>query len=286
MLNMDSLMPMKPVFGPEGVCILESRHGTGFEMDETREDFFKVLYPFRGSGCLMAGGLRHRLNAGDVILVPPQTSHRIADSSPLSLYIVCAQPEFVNSISGAMSALGRLSQYSQPIWAAEMAGMIRSLLIELSGPTRGTPAWVTALAWQILGLIWRADRTRQTRPQTRGDTGLLTRERVAAYIREMPRRFHEEHDLDRAASRVGLSRRRFSQLFREAAGESWLQAIRRLRIGHAQKLLRETNHSVTAIAFQSGFDDLSHFHRVFRVRSEGFTPEAWRRRYRKPPASE
>jgi len=278
MLNVDSQMPMKPEFGADGVCILESRHGRGFEMDETREDFFKVLYPFRGSGWLIAGRSRHRLNTGDVILIPPRVLHRITDSSPLALYIVCTQSEFVNRIPEATISLGRLSQYSQPIWGREMAGLIRSLLIEQSRRMMGSPAWMTALTWQILGLIWRAGRTRQKTSRNERSPALVARERVTAYLRELPQRFHEENDLDSAASRAGLSRRRFTQLFQELAGESWLQVIRRLRIGHAQNLLSETGHSVTAIAFQAGFDDLSHFYRVFRTCSNGLTPEAWRRK--------
>jgi len=275
MLSVDSHKPMKPVFGTEGVCILESRHGRSFEMQETRDDFFKVLYPFRGSGWLLVGRSRRRLQARDVVLIPPQTSHRITDSSPLALYIVCIQQGFVERISEAVIALAGLAHHSQPIWADEMARLIRSLLIEFSCPTKSSPAWITAQTWLILGLIWRAERKASV--QSHMPPGLVTCERVAAYLRELPRRFHEELDLDAAASRVGLSRRRFSQLFREAAGESWLQAIRRLRIGHTQKLLSETGHSVTAIAFQSGFNDLSHFHRVFRSCSNGLTPESWRR---------
>jgi AraC-like DNA-binding protein len=275
MLNVDSRKPMEPVFSSEGVCILESRHGRSFEMPETRDGFFKVLYPFRGSGWLLVGRTRYRLQAKDVVLIPPQAPHRITDSSPMALYIVCIEREFVERISGATAALARLANHSQPIWADEMARLIRSLLIELSCPTRGSPAWVTAQTWQILGFIWRAEH--KTPAQTQMPPGLVTRERIAAYLRELPWLFHEELDLDAAALRVGLSRRRFSQLFREEAGESWLQAIRRLRIGHAQRLLTETGHSVTAIAFQSGFSDLSHFHRVFRSCSNGLTPESWRR---------
>jgi len=74
---------------------------------------FKVLYPFRGSGWLIAGRSRHRLNTGDVILIPPRVLHRITDSSPLALYIVCIQSEFVKRIPGATIALGRLSQFFQ-----------------------------------------------------------------------------------------------------------------------------------------------------------------------------
>lgn len=247
----------------------------GFKKLVTCDDFFKVLYPFRGSGWLLVGRSRYRLQFKNVVLIPPLTPHRITDSSPMALYIVCIQKEFVERISGAAVALGRLTHHSQPIWADEMARLIRSLLIEFSCPARGSPAWITAQTWQVLGLIWRAERKVSAKAPM--PPGLVTRERVAAYLRELPRRFHEDLDLDAAASRLGLSRRRFSQLFREEAGESWLQAIRRLRIGHAHRLLAETGHSVTAIAFQSGFNDLSHFYRVFKSCSNGLTPESWRR---------
>jgi len=102
-----------------------------------------------------------------------------------------------------------------------------------------------------------------------------SRQRVHMCVREMERGFWREQDIDSVARRAGLSRRRFTQIFRELEGESWHARLTRLRLAHAARLLRTTNLSVRAVAFESGYADLSHFYRAFRDMHEA-PPAAFR----------
>ena len=111
----------------------------------------------------------------------------------------------------------------------------------------------------------------------RGETGeMKSVDRVRWYAEEMASSFYLNEGIDEAAGRLGLSRRRFTQLFREVTGEPWLQRLRGLRIEHACRLLRETGRSTKAIAFECGFESLPQFFRTFRQR-KGMTPGQWRR---------
>jgi AraC family L-rhamnose operon regulatory protein RhaS len=98
---------------------------------------------------------------------------------------------------------------------------------------------------------------------------------VDRYVAELPHRFFEVTDLDQTAAELSMSRRRFTQLFREATGTSWSNYLTRLRIDYACQLLRETGRSVTAIAFECGYEDLSSFYRAFK-RQTGQPPQALR----------
>jgi len=281
-LSTTTTRPVPVVFPPVGVFVLESRHARGFEMKDTAHDYLKVLYPYAGSGVLVASR-RLPLVAGDVAVLPPGKVHRLEDAGrePLSLYAICVKPSMLKQVPEAIRHLGVFKIHRRPVWAGELAALLRGLLIEQSRAAPGGPAWVAGFAWQLLGLLWRAE---SSRPSGRGGEVMgraaLSRERVAAYARELPQRFYEETGLESAAARLGLGRRRFSDLFREVTGESWLHAVRRERVRHARRLLAETDRSVAAVAFESGFSDLSHFYRVFRLTSGGLSPEAWRRRER------
>ena len=79
------------------------------------------------------------------------------------------------------------------------------------------------------------------------------------------------------AKAMGASRRKLERHFNDALGLSPAEAFLRLRLAQARLLLVQTNRSVTAIATETGFCDVSHLIRVFRSR-EGVTPEAWRNR--------
>ncbi|MEO6183911.1 MAG: helix-turn-helix transcriptional regulator, partial [Verrucomicrobiota bacterium] len=60
------------------------------------------------------------------------------------------------------------------------------------------------------------------------------------------------------------SRRHFTDIFRKVTGESWKQYIHKLRLEHSRKLLLQTEKTVTAAAFESGFEDLSYFNHAFK----------------------
>lgn len=66
-------------------------------------------------------------------------------------------------------------------------------------------------------------------------------------------------------------KREFQAQFNESPGKWLLQR----RLEHAAKLLRHSAMNVTEIAFESGFEDVSHFSRVFKERF-GAPPLAYR----------
>ena len=70
------------------------------------------------------------------------------------------------------------------------------------------------------------------------------------------------------ASRHGISPGYVRQLF-AAEGITFTEFVLQQRLAAADAMLRDphfANRSVTAIAFEAGFGDVAHFHRIFRRR--------------------
>lgn len=86
----------------------------------------------------------------------------------------------------------------------------------------------------------------------------------------------EEFDLERLAKQVGLSKFHFHRLFTQATGTSPAKYQLTARMNGARRLLRETHHSIVAIAIDLGFSSASHFAQVFR-RETGLSPSDYRR---------
>jgi AraC-like DNA-binding protein len=78
------------------------------------------------------------------------------------------------------------------------------------------------------------------------------------------------------ARRANLSPSRFSAVFRQHFGLSPHQYSLRLRVEHAQELLRTTDAPIKAIAASCGFADIHHFSRTFK-RIVHQSPGAYRR---------
>jgi AraC-like DNA-binding protein len=64
--------------------------------------------------------------------------------------------------------------------------------------------------------------------------------------------------------------------FRQELGMTPIDYLNRYRVLQAQRLLRETNQSITTIALEVGFSSSSYFSRMFR-RLTGRSPDEYRR---------
>jgi AraC-like DNA-binding protein len=71
-------------------------------------------------------------------------------------------------------------------------------------------------------------------------------------------------DHQQIARTAGMSHSAFCHYFKRVTGRTLTDFIKEMRIGHARKLLIETNHSVAEIAYASGFETLSNFNRQFQ----------------------
>lgn len=71
---------------------------------------------------------------------------------------------------------------------------------------------------------------------------------------------------DLVADHVGLSSRQFSRLFQDNLGMTPKRFIIETRLRHARWLVENSNLSMTAIAYQTGFSDCAHFATSFKAK--------------------
>jgi len=77
--------------------------------------------------------------------------------------------------------------------------------------------------------------------------------------------------VEEIAAQVGWSGDHLRRSFREVLGVSPLQIQINARLRLAQKMLREENRPIAEIAHACGFNDASHFARVFKAET-GLSP--------------
>jgi len=92
----------------------------------------------------------------------------------------------------------------------------------------------------------------------------------------------EEWPIARLASVSGVSKAHFARCFKEAFGVPPHRYLLTRRIERAKTLLRDTDLPVTEIAFQTGWNSLGTFGRVFRDVT-GKSPSSVRQRERAVP---
>jgi AraC-like DNA-binding protein len=87
--------------------------------------------------------------------------------------------------------------------------------------------------------------------------------------------YHERIYAREAARACGLGFFDFSRKFRAAFGLTFREYVLRSRINEARRLLATGNLSITGVAYSVGFNDGSHFARIFR-RYTGLLPSDYR----------
>lgn len=86
--------------------------------------------------------------------------------------------------------------------------------------------------------------------------------KVMAYIFK---NFNQDIDLQTVADLVNMNPSAFSRSFKRVHRKTFSKYVNEIRIGYACKLLMENELSVSAIAYESGFNNLSNFNRQFKI---------------------
>lgn len=98
---------------------------------------------------------------------------------------------------------------------------------------------------------------------------------VTAYVRE--NRAKERFSLEDTAAHFNLNKDYLGKLFKKEMGQTFSNYLNGVRIEEAKRLLRETPETVTAIAFEVGYESLDTFQKSFK-RVTGTTPSQYRGR--------
>jgi signal transduction histidine kinase/DNA-binding LacI/PurR family transcriptional regulator/AraC-like DNA-binding protein len=102
-------------------------------------------------------------------------------------------------------------------------------------------------------------------------TGMLVKQ-ASVYIQH---NYNRSFSLVELSETIGVSRSYLSRIFKMDTGVSLWDYLNRFRIQKAKELLLLTDESITAIAADVGYEDISYFSRVFREIA-GCSPRAFR----------
>lgn len=277
-----------------GVLVFESHHAPDFSMHWRTHTFLKVVYVLHGSGTFDVADESFPFQSGDVMVIPPDTPNRIRDDEgqPASLYAACIDHPLFRGHQELKRRMRvrRIARASRSTTA--IASTLRRMVFLQDQRERLPTSSVDLLmnAWRLVRQVTEransadaesapdsaVDGHDQSADGAAGDN-VETGERsiIADYIEQLPATFLDATTIDAAAASVGLPRRTFTRLFREATGSTWLQTIRGLGVRHAATLLVETDLPIAQIAFEAGFADLSTFYRRF-TKTTGVSPATYR----------
>ena len=76
--------------------------------------------------------------------------------------------------------------------------------------------------------------------------------------------FKTQITLDEIANEVSMTVPAFCRYFKKVTGKTFTKLVNEYRVVHATKLLQESQSSITDICYECGFNNFSHFNKLFK----------------------
>ncbi len=104
--------------------------------------------------------------------------------------------------------------------------------------------------------------------------------KVEAVVVYMARHYSKpELSLIDVQKETGISSREIGLIFKNQFGSSFKKYLNLMRLTEVKRLLKETNETISVIAYKTGYSNVSHFNRVFKS-EEGMSPKDYREKLR------
>ena len=234
------------------------------------------LGDFRGSLELKSNCWQHEhYTTGDIVIVPAgEVFPKVQIDRPVPIIELFLDPETLNNacyeaVKSQRIELSPQFKLRDPL--IQQMGLALKTELEIGGID--SRAYADSMATTLSLHLLRRYSSRQHQIQEyRGGLPQYKLKAVKEYIHA-----HLDSDLTltKLAALVNLSTHYFASLFKQSTGFTLRQYITRCRLEKAKQLLCKTEISIVEIGHEVGFQNQSHFTRVFRKYIKT-TPKAYR----------
>jgi AraC-like DNA-binding protein len=84
--------------------------------------------------------------------------------------------------------------------------------------------------------------------------------------------------LGEVARLVSMTEVSFSRFMKKRTGNTFIDSLNEIRLGHASRMLIDTTHSISEISYHCGFNNISNFNRIFK-KKKTCTPKEFRENF-------
>jgi AraC-like DNA-binding protein len=244
--------------------------------------FWEICYVLGGGGRYFIEKQSYPMGPGDVFLVNDHEIHNIV-AEKTDRVTVMFSPHVLNLIPHVDGLSLRNLFVDRPPDKSHLVRLEErekdevealSLLLAREYDNRDRGFWAICLGCLSaqMGIVARAYYREHTATHVFSATEQLVQEMIGVIERHVTERL----SLTELAARAGVSPSYFSTVFKKVTGIPLVSFINLKRLQKAKELLRTTELKVSAVSVESGFNDLSHFNRVFK-RELDVSPLRYRR---------
>lgn len=269
----DVLSSLLKAYRLQATIYLHPQFCSPFSVDNESEPhlFFHLV---ESGSCYIEGqdGVSHLIAAGDIVVLPNGSSHRLFDISDTvegalnSVSLVCGYFE-LDAAKGSplLDALPdvMIIRAHQLQSVAGTEHLLRLMLLEMNQPSSGTQAIADSLAKILFIYVLRAWQLLQTDSNT-GFLAALSDPRLSKALNAFHENFCDQWSLEKLAESSNMSRTAFAKHFAETVGLTPMAYVHQWRLQWVYRQLLESNAPIGDIAFNAGFQSEAAFSRAFK----------------------
>lgn len=242
-------------------------------------DILEWVFCRSGSGRLETEHQTIELRPGRTFIIAPGVHHRFAfqPGEVADLRFLCLNShDMATYLSPAQHALleGVIAAQVSYTDHEKRLNSVRALSDLIPDGFNITDARDLAVAWGAVGMLVTLHAQGVEAPDDY--SWRRYRQKIEDIKEWIDTRLDEWISLDEVGTQFGLSRSVLTREFRRHTGKTFIDYCNGRRIEKAAAILAAGKESVTQAALESGFANLSHFHRQFKT-MYGLTPAAFRR---------
>lgn len=272
-----------------GIEVFHQRfEGRGATVSPHIHTAVELLYITQGRFRMVADDVEYLPEEGDLILFRSNTIHRVflQDGGPGSYYVIKLRPSFILELcsreqgSSYLLSLALNDENKKTLWTAEeckksrISRAVERLFREWQEGGYGSDIAVKLSAAEILlALLRDTEACREQQPRDLHGENLARR--IYNAIVYINKHYAEEITAEDCSRYVFMSYSYFSRSFKRITGRTFKDYLNFTRINHAEKALVSTEKSITEIAADCGFNNVSYFISTYK-KAKGITPAAFR----------
>lgn len=255
-------------------------------------DFVEICYVYSGCGYHVIEDQEYRVAKGDLFLINYEMTHgfyRGPDDLELTTYNILFKPGFLdesllpfNDFSSLTMSYLFKNEWDEDLVSEDLRlnhtdqrefdQLVIKMNREYSDRQDGYNAILRAYMIEFIVMMMRGFHNRSANDPVQPRKASM----IEAAIQHLDSHYNETISLVDLARKTFISKNYFCQLFKEITGMTVSQYTQQMRIEEAIKLIRDTDMSMSEIAYEVGYSDYKAFYVIFK-KLNGISPNEFKK---------
>lgn len=241
----------------------------------------QVLYVINGEGKIFFQNSEYTVKKNDLIIINKNERHLLSygDQSEPTVCVINYSDTIFQCLASGASLLEFLQKLplekkifsTNSYYLRDVPLLLKEMLFELKNEFIDFQQFLEIKLLEIFLLLKRNYSSNESQRHEKQHLA-STEKNVLDTLHYIDLNYYRRLTLDEMAYMACVSKRQYMRIFKKLSGKTFVEYLNGVRINHAKQLLSNADLKIATVCFETGFEDISYFYRIFKVFT-GTTPK-------------